>query len=194
MHRFNIQQKSLKDHFKFNKFRWLIYHHHQGESSTPIAHSALSGWAVRRGLPQRVYSAYSAVCAFCKATLAVCTQQWRSSFRCELPPWWSWYIWYRNILELKLYFNDFLLYIKFVHYGWYFLVNNSIQCTVWTTMWNQYECHVHVVRASINTCLTQCLAQRWSADENYWLARASSYKHAHQLIDFHKALFKFTLW
>jgi hypothetical protein len=50
--------------------------------------------------------------------------------------WWWWYICHRNISELKWFSDDFVSYVKLVHYYWYFLVNNSVKCTVWTTQWN----------------------------------------------------------
>jgi hypothetical protein len=68
-----------------------------------------------------------------KGTLAY---QRCSSFRCELSPWWWWYLCHRNMSELKWSSKHFALYIKFVPYCWYFLVNNPIKCTVWPTKWN----------------------------------------------------------
>ena len=58
-----------------------------------------------------------------------------SSFRCTfslmmvvcMPP---------KHVGVKSPFKDFLLYTKCVCYCRYFLVNNSIKCTVWTTQWN----------------------------------------------------------
>jgi hypothetical protein len=43
-----------------------------------------------------------------------------SSFRFELCPWWWWYICHRHMSELKWSCRDFVSYIKFVHYCWYF--------------------------------------------------------------------------